>query len=97
MPNLNIPIRPPRVAFLNPQSGTISREWYLFFLSLFQAQGGSNISLDDLQKEPPSVTIDDVVSIIDNSVIEASLNYIGLNEQIVELQKQVHDLQLDPV
>ncbi len=53
MPNpINVPITPPRVAFLDPRSGTISREWYLFFLSLFQLTSGSNVSLDDLQKGP---------------------------------------------
>lgn len=62
MPNpLNTPITPPRVAFLDPRTGNVSREWYMFFLSLFQTQGGSSISLDDVQKGPPSLTIDEVV------------------------------------
>jgi hypothetical protein len=28
-------ITPPRVPFLDPKTGLVSREWYRFFLSLF--------------------------------------------------------------
>lgn len=69
MPNpLNVPITPPRVAFLDPRTGTVSREWYLFFLSLFQTQGGSSISLDDVQKGPPPLTVDDLTLLIEKAV-----------------------------
>ena len=65
MPNpLNVPITPPRVAFLDPRTGNVSREWYMFFLSLFTLSGGSNISLDDVQKGPPQLTIDEVIAAI---------------------------------
>lgn len=37
-----IQITPPRVAFLDQRTGTISREWYLFFLSLFDLAGGGD-------------------------------------------------------
>ena len=30
------PITPPRVAIIDPKSGFVSREWYMFFLSLFK-------------------------------------------------------------
>lgn len=53
MPNpLNVPLTPPRVAFIDPRSGTVSREWYQFFLSLFTLTGGSTQSLNDMQKAP---------------------------------------------
>jgi len=69
MPNpLNVPITPPRVAFIDPRSGTVSREWYLFFLSLFQTAGGSSISLDDVQKGPPSLTVDELTLLINQAV-----------------------------
>ena len=55
MPNLlNVPITPPRVAFIDPRTGVVSREWYSFFLSLFQLTSGSSQSLGDLQKTPPA-------------------------------------------
>ena len=33
------PITPPRVAFFDERTGLISREWYMFFLSLFRQAG----------------------------------------------------------
>lgn len=53
MPNITN-ITPPRVPLSDPKTGLISREWYLFFLSLFNQTGGSTISLEDFQKGPPS-------------------------------------------
>ena len=57
MPNqlntTNIPSN--RVEFIDPRTGLVSREWYRFFLNLFNLAGaGSNqISLDELQIGPP--------------------------------------------
>lgn len=47
-------ITPPRVAFLDPRTGAVSREWYMFFLSLFKLTGGgqTTITLEDLQRLP---------------------------------------------
>ena len=61
MPNpINVPITPPRVPFIDARNGNVSREWYLFFLSLYQLTSGSGVSLDDVQKGPPTLTIDEV-------------------------------------
>lgn len=49
---LAVPLTPPRVALLDPRTGAISREWYMFFLSLYQVAGGTDVSVDDLQKGP---------------------------------------------
>jgi hypothetical protein len=45
-----------RVEFIDPRTGLMSREWYRFFLNLFNLTGGGNnqTSLDDLQLSPPS-------------------------------------------
>ena len=81
MPNpLNVPITPPRVAFIDSRTGTVSREWYMFFLSLFQLVGGSSVSLDDLQKGPPSLTVDE----INNAVTKAGENLRPSTESVVE-------------
>lgn len=50
----NIPA--PRVPFIDERTGLMSREWYRFFLSLFNLTGaGTNpISLADLQVAPLS-------------------------------------------
>jgi hypothetical protein len=96
MPNpLNVPITPPRVAFIDPRSGTVSREWYMFFLSLYQISGGSSVSLDDLQKGPPALTIDEVLHRIPSEFGVAPSQDAAL-ELIAELQKTVQGLALLP-
>ena len=57
MPNITN-ITPPRVPLMDPRNGLISREWYLFFLSLFNQTGGSAVSLEDVQKGPPTQDVD---------------------------------------
>lgn len=55
MPNItNIPAA--RVEVIDQRTGLMSREWYRFFLNLFQLTGGgsSDITLQDLQLAPPA-------------------------------------------
>lgn len=49
----NIPA--PRVEFIDPRTGLMSREWYRFFLNLFTltGSGSNNTTLEDLQVESP--------------------------------------------
>jgi TolA-binding protein len=97
MPNPTIvPITQPRVPFLNPETGFVSMPWYLFLLSLSQSQGGSTLSLDDLQKGPPTLTIDEINAIIDRLSGNANPSQDGLLAQIAELQKQVNNLEQQP-
>ena len=70
--------------------------WYLFLLSLSQSQGGSTLSLDDLQKGPPTLTIDEINAIIDRLSGNANPSQDGLLAQIAELQKQVNNLEQQP-
>lgn len=49
---LRVPITPPRVPFIDVRTGTIAREWYLFFLSLYQISDDNSITVSDLQKSP---------------------------------------------
>ena len=60
MPNpVNITnVTPPRVPLTDARTGLVSREWYLFFLNLFQlvGQGQNQISLLDVQYGPPGGT-----------------------------------------
>jgi hypothetical protein len=51
-------ITPPRVPLTDPRTGLISREWYLFLLSLFNQTGQSTVSLEDIQKGPPAEAVD---------------------------------------
>ena len=53
-PNVtNIPSN--RVEIIDPRTGLVSREWYRFFLNIFNlaGSGGNQTSLDDLQIGPP--------------------------------------------
>jgi hypothetical protein len=58
-------IVPPRIPFLDGDTGFVSREWYQFFFSLFQLTGsGTNgFSLVDLQVGPPPLDIQTFASI----------------------------------
>ena len=86
---LNVPITPPRVAFIDQRTNTISREWYMFFLSLFQLTGGSSQSLDELQIGPPPVSFEELLRASQDAVVLPD----GTLSLIDEMQKQVQALQ----
>ena len=93
MPNITN-ITPPRVPLMDPRNGLISREWYLFFLSLFNQTGGSSVSLEDVQKGPPSQDVD-----ISGLLAQASLNAessSALLSQYAALSNDVQALALGP-
>lgn len=95
MPNPSrVPITQPRVPFLNPETGFVSMPWYLFLLSLSQLTSGSEVSLGDLQKGPPILTVDEINSIIDKAAGDITPSQDGLLAQIAELQKQINALAL---
>ena len=48
------PITPPRVALIDPRTGLISREWYMFFLSLFRA---ANTAVDNEDTGPSAESL----------------------------------------
>ena len=97
MPNPTaVPITPPRIPFLNPETGYVSQPWYLFLLSLNQLTSGSSISLGDVQKGPPTLTVDEVNAVIDKASANLAPAQDGLVDQIAELQKQVDSLALLP-
>jgi len=87
----------PRVALIDPTTGLVSREWYRFFLNLFELTGaGSNpVSLDELQLGPPNQQFDITSEI--NNLIPAAPSDSPLVSQIAELEKQVQGLALAPI
>ena len=91
MPNPTTLITPPRVAFLDPRSGFVSREWYQFFLTLFQLTGGgaNYASLTDLQLGPPVQQ-----ALAEDNVLP--LASTELQAQISALTNQVEALALVP-
>lgn len=69
----------------------------MFFLSLFQVAGGTNMSVDDLQKGPPPVTIDEVNSHTTNKIHELLVQPApGTSELQAELNAVRQELQLLP-
>jgi hypothetical protein len=89
-------ITPPRVPLTDQRTGLISREWYRFFLNLFELTGGgtNTTSLRDVQLGPPFPTQEDVTEINVNieSLAKQPSEQSAL-EQIAELQKQIEGLQ----
>jgi hypothetical protein len=55
--------------------------------------GGSNVSLDDVQKGPPALTIDEINSHVEKAGANLRPSTEGVIEQIAELQKQINDLR----
>ena len=57
MPNNLTTIPAPRVPLVDPATGLISTEWYRFFFNIYTltGAGGNNITLLDLQLNPPSI------------------------------------------
>jgi hypothetical protein len=90
----------PRTPLTDPTTGLLSREWYRFFLNLFNLTGaGSNaISLDELQIGPPFATVDEINNSTDVKIqgFATMPSQDGLLAQIAELQKQVNALQSQP-
>ena len=90
----------PRTPLTDPNTGLLSREWYRFFLNLFNltGAGSSPTSLTDLQVGPPFATVDEVNNSTDIKIqgFATSPSQDGLLAQIAELQKQVDALQSQP-
>lgn len=68
----------------------------MFFLSLKQLVGNSSVSLDDVQKGPPAVTIDELSLIIAKALDSVAPLQEGALDQIAELQKQLEALYTTP-
>ena len=89
-------ITPPRVPLTDQRTGLISREWYRFFLNLFELTGGgqNTTSLTDLQVGPPFPTQEDITDInINIESLEKQPTEQSALDQIAELQKQIQGLE----
>lgn len=106
MPN-QTNITPPRVPILNERTGLISREWYLFFLSLFNLTGGGTntttlveVQLGPVDQQPDSTVVSSIAQYVDTlppvSIPTEAHQDTGpstpLTEYISEFQKQIDGL-----
>jgi hypothetical protein len=96
---LNVTTIPaPRTPLTDPATGLLSREWYRFFLNLFDltGQGSNPTSLEDLQVGPPFATVDEITNSTDIKIqgFATSPSQDALLAQIAELQKQVQAAEL---
>lgn len=99
MPNnpINITnVTPPRVPLTDARTGLVSREWYRFFLNLFQlvGQGQNQISLLDVQYGPPAGT----AGVSDTGIPGIAPDPLPaeLLSDYAEIQKQVNGLESTP-
>lgn len=85
------PITPPRVPFFDERSGLISREWYMFFLSLF-----TNTATSDLLLKGPAVqdTSGELANAIQTAQLAAQLG--ATQAEVADLQTAVQGLALAP-
>lgn len=86
----------PRVEFIDPRTGLMSRQWYRFFLNLFNLTGGGNnaASISDLQVGPPADEAGLVALQAQATALEANPAY---QDQLAELTKTVQGLELAPI
>ena len=92
-------ITAPRVPLTDPRTGLISREWYRFFLNLFQLTGGgtTDTSLVDLQLAPPTQDVVVVQSDVTPPVVNLqSFEPIDSRAELAELQADIDGLKLAP-
>jgi len=92
-------ITPPRVPLIDQRTGLIAREWYRFFLNLFNLTGGgtNQTSLVDLQLGPPPVVSEDINGIIiDIESLQQQPTQESALDQIAEINKQLQALASSP-
>ena len=87
------PITPPRVAFFDERTGLISREWYMFFLGLFQQASNAY----DALTEPQTTDLSGELSAAVQTAQLAAQNYAAIldSAQTTQLAAQSYDASVD--
>ena len=90
------PITPPRVPLIDPRTGLIDRAWYMFFLSLFNT--AIVVEQGDLGPNVASLiaSYDAALQSV-NQELQTLPSTSVLTSQIAELQKQIQNLEIQPV
>ena len=94
---LNPIITPPRVPLVDPDTGLISRAWYLFFLSLNNV---ANAVVDEPVVDPNAESLiasyDALLQTLAQEV-QTQPSPSDLVSQMAEMQKQIQSLEVQPV
>jgi len=88
-------ITAPRVPLIDERTGLVSREWYRFFLSLYNLTGSgqNNTTLTDLQVGPPPAQQENLTGLVINiESLKTQPNQESALEHISELEKQIQGL-----
>lgn len=96
MANVNLTqITPPRVPIVDARTGLVSREWYRFFLNLFELTGGgqNTVSLTDLQKIPTPASVEDLQALTVELDALKQLPVSVTQDDIASLVAAVEDLK----
>jgi hypothetical protein len=94
---LNPIITPPRVPLVDPDTGLISRAWYLFFLSLNNvANDVVNDPVVDPNAESLIASYDALLQTLAQEV-QTQPSTSDLVSQVAELEKQIQALEVQPV
>ena len=99
MPNITqIPAL--RVAFIDPATGLISREWYRFLLNLFTLTGGgsSDVSITDLMVGTTTSTVEAQTAELRKAIQDLQLTPIpeSVYESIRAVRNRLQDLEVGP-
>jgi hypothetical protein len=88
-------LTPPRVEFIDPRSGAISREWYRFFLSLLTA---TQTNQDEIELAPDATSlIASYDAMLETLAQGAETQLSGASESdIAVIQSQLQALALSP-
>lgn len=92
MPDItNIPA--PRTEFIDPRTGLMAREWYRFFLNLFQltGSGSTDVSISDLQVVPLAIDQSGLIGQVSDAAQLASASRD--DAQFTELVKRIEALE----
>jgi len=105
MPNSNTysttQIPAPRVPFLDPRTGLMSREWYLYFYNLYTLTGGGQnaVSLLDVQVGPSDSLLASTQANIEAAfqALESSAPLDTLNSEQFRIAQEIQGLEQSPL
>jgi hypothetical protein len=89
-----------RVAFINPRTGLVSREWYRFLLNLFQLTGGGSnpVSITDLMVGPTSATAEGQIAEIQKAIqgLQLTPPPASIGDILGIVVRRLQDLEVGP-